>query len=384
MLSQARDILQKLVAFPTVSSESNLELIRYCQACLADAGVESHILTSDDGKKASLYATIGPAVAGGVVLSGHTDVVPVEGQVWESDPWVLTERDDKLYGRGAADMKGFIALALAAAPLFQHAGLSRPVHLAFSYDEEVGCLGGKLLVSELAGKIARPAAVIVGEPTRNQIANGHKSYTELLTTIHGHAVHSGRSDLGASAVTAAAQLVSWLDRLERHNALRSAPGERGFEPSYTSLHCGVFHGGINASTVADLANFTTDIRAVPWESASDYLHRYETYARDVVERRLISRHPGCRIDISVIADVPGLLPETDGVAEALALRLSDGASVRSVAYGTEAGLYQAAGWSTVVCGPGDILQAHKPDEFIELSQLSEAATMLQRLIDVLK
>lgn len=383
MLDSTCELLSKLIAFRTVSSASNLDLIDFCRGYLSNYGIESHLVVSEDGQKANLYATIGPKVEGGVVLSGHLDVVPVDGQVWATDPWTMTERDGKLFGRGTADMKGFIALALAAAPHFARTQLARPIHLAFSYDEEVGCRGGRLLIKEMAAKIPRPCAVIVGEPTGNKIANGHKSYTELLTQIKGHAVHSGRRDLGASAVSAAARLIAWLDRVEQKNARNVQKREVEFLPPYTTLHCGAISGGMNATTVAESAWFTTDIRAVPWDNASDFVDRFKAYAHKVVEPQMRTLHPACEIQISLVTDIPGLAPEPAGQAESLVRGICRHKVAGAVPYGTEAGLFQGAGWSTVVCGPGNILQAHRADEFIEISELAKGAEMLEKLAQVL-
>lgn len=379
MLEPVCNLLRRLVAFRTVSSASNLELIAFCQSHLRQHGVHSQLVTSVDGLKANLYATIGPQVAGGVVLSGHVDVVPVEGQSWRSDPWTLTERDGRLYGRGTADMKGFVAVVLAAVPHLAGAGLRRPIHLALSYDEEVGCKGGRLLIRELASRIPTPCAVVVGEPTRNRIANGHKSYTELLTRIKGFAVHSGRKDLGASAVSAAARMIRWLDEVEAANRAGADASRPAFTPGYTTLHCGWMAGGSNATTVAEHASFTTDIRAVPWEDPMDYVARLRQFATHEVQPELRSIRPDCGVEIEVLSDIPGLMPEKDGVAEGLLRSICRHRTASSVAYGTEAGLFQAAGWSTVVCGPGDILQAHRADEYIEPSQLAECAEMMQGL-----
>jgi acetylornithine deacetylase len=234
----------------------------------------------------------------------------------------------------------------------------------------------------MSAAIPRPSAVIVGEPTRHRVVHGHKSYTELETQIVGHAVHSSRSDLGASAVAAAARLITWLDDIDRANAAAMSARRGAFEPNYTTLHCGLVAGGTAATAVADHATFSTDIRAVPWEDPRDYVRRFRTYA-DAMEQDLLRRHPAGGIGITVVTDIPGLSPEVGGSAESLALRLSPSAELGTVSYGTEAGLFQKAGWSTVVCGPGDILQAHRADEFIEISQLAAGTEFMARLRDTL-
>lgn len=237
MIERTQEILARLIGFKTVSSESNLPLIAFCRDSLSEHGIDSAIYPS----KTSLHARIGPNVAGGVVLSGNTDVVPASGRAWASDPWVLTERDMKLFGRGSSDMLGFVAVVLASVPVFRAANLGRPLHIALSYDEEVGCKGGLILAETLSKSLPPPMAVIVGEPSGNELVEGHKAYVELAARVTGQAVHSSRPDLGASALTAAARLVCWLDNTQRANALDPASQDGRFEPPYTTLHCGVLH-----------------------------------------------------------------------------------------------------------------------------------------------
>lgn len=381
-LSRTLTLLERLVAFRTVPDASNLDLIDFCCDYLAAHGVAGFRVPSPDGRHAALHATIGPRCPGGVVLSGHVDVVPVEGQVWSTDPWRLTERDGRFHGRGTCDMKGFVALMLAAVPEFRAAPLTRPVHLALSYDEEVAFAGAHLLLPALHRALPRPHAVIVGEPTRHRIVNGHKAYAELATRLRGHAIHSGRADLGVSAVTMAARLIGRIDEMDRANAATSSTRPPLFEPNYTTLHCGSVEGGVAASTVAADAWFSTDIRAVPWEDADDYIMRLQTIAARL-EAEMQEKHSGCGIDMRVIVNVPSLSPEGDQSAAALMRGLLPQAGLATVSYGTEAGLFQEAGWSSVVCGPGDILQAHSPDEFIELSELSAGVDVLTRLTHAL-
>jgi acetylornithine deacetylase len=318
-------------------------------------------------------------VEGGVVLSGHTDVVPVEGQVWTSDPWTLTERDGKLYGRGSADMKGFDALVLALVPEMLKAPLKRPIHIALSYDEEVACRGAPFMVREMAKTVPTPAAVIVGEPTRHAVVTGHKASVQLRTEITGRAVHSSRIDQGVSAVMTAARLITWLEDAMEDNR-RAANESDAFEPPYTTLHCGIVQGGTAANIVASSAWFFSDIRAIPSESPWDYVERYRAYARDVLEPRMKAIAPEAGIVIELVSEIPGLRPENDGGAERLTRRLTGDNASHVVAYGTEAGLFQGIGWSTVVCGPGDIAQAHQPDEYIEIGELEAGERFLRRLI----
>jgi acetylornithine deacetylase len=374
-----REMLARLVAFPSVSTSSNLDIIGFCRDWLNSHGVESHVVMSPEGDKANLYATIGPQVEGGIVLSGHTDVVPVEGQNWSTDPWTLTERNGRLYGRGATDMKGFDALVLALVPEMVRAPLKRPVHIALSYDEEIACRGAPSMVQAMARSIPAPSAVIVGEPTRHAVVTGHKASVQLRTQVTGYAVHSSRIDQGVSAVMNAARLITWHEDVMEENRRRVDP-ENPFEPPYTTLHCGMMAGGNAANVVSSSAWFFSDIRAIPTESPMDYLARYEAYIRDVVEPRMKAIAPDTGIAVEVIAEVPGLKPETDGAAERLVRRLTGDNGIHVVSYGTEAGLFQRVGWSTVVCGPGDIAQAHQPDEYIEVSEFQAGEAVLRRLI----
>ncbi len=373
-----KEMLERLVAFPTVSSDSNLELIEFVKTYLAEHGVSSTVIFNEDGSKANLFATIGPMVPGGVVLSGHTDVVPALEAGWTNSPWSLTERNGRLYGRGTCDMKGFDALALAAVPDMLAASLKAPIHIALSYDEEVGCKGAPSMVERMAETIATPRAVFVGEPTRMRVVNGHKGIVAFNTHVRGHAVHSSRIDTGVSAVMVAARLVTWLDDTMADNSRRPAPGT--FEPPYTTLHCGVIKGGVAGNIVAESCSFITDIRAVPQENGQDSRDRFEHYARTEMESAMKAIAPNSGIEIEDLSSVPGLASELDGDAEALALALTGANDTAVVAYATEGGIFQNAGWSTVVVGPGDIAQAHQVDEYIEVEQLAAGERFIQRLI----
>jgi acetylornithine deacetylase len=374
------EMLARLVAFPSISTSSNLPIIGFCRDWLTQHGVASHLVPSPEGDKANLYASIGPAVPGGVVLSGHTDVVPVEGQAWSTDPWTLTEREGRLHGRGATDMKGFDALVLALVPEMLRAPLRRPIHIALSYDEELACRGAPAMVREMAERLPTPLAVLVGEPTRHAVVTGHKASVQLDTRIRGRAVHSSRIDQGVSAVMTAARLIAWHEDVMEENRRRAASDDP-FEPPYTTLHVGLVRGGAAPNVVAAEAHFTSDIRAIPSEDPFDYLERYRAYAREVIEPRMRAIAQESGIEIALASEIPGLLPEADGAAEALMRRLTGDNGGHVVAYGTEAGLFQNVGWSTVVCGPGDIAQAHQPDEYIEATELAAGERVLRRLIE---
>lgn len=374
-----REMLARLIAFPSVSTSSNLDLIHFCREWLKSHGVESNLVFSPERDKANLYATIGPSVEGGVVLSGHTDVVPVEGQAWTSDPWTLTERDGRLYGRGTTDMKGFDALALALVPDMIEAGLKRPIHIALSYDEELACRGAPSMVRAMVDRIPAPSAVIVGEPTRHAVVTGHKASVQLRTHLTGHAVHSSRIDQGVSAVMTGARLIVWLeDTMNRNRA--GLDSSNPFEPPYTTLHCGVMEGGTAANIVASSAWFYTDIRAIPTEDPTEYLARYKAHIAEEVVPGMRMVAPETGVEVELVSHVPGLRPEQDGSAERLMRRLTGDNGNHVVSYGTEAGLFQQAGWSTVVCGPGDIAQAHQPDEYIEVSEFEAGERLLRRVI----
>ncbi|MDR6871172.1 acetylornithine deacetylase [Bosea sp. BE125] len=373
-----KEMLAKLVSFNTESQRSNLELIHFCRDYLTALGVESTLVPSEDGEKANLYATVGPKVEGGVVLSGHTDVVPVEGQDWTSDPWTLTERDGKLYGRGACDMKGFDAIALALVPEMLQAPLKRPVHIALSYDEEVGCLGARILVEAMAAAGIKPAAVIVGEPSMMQVVTGHKGGTRMRTTVKGHAVHSSRVDVGVPAVMIAGKLIEWHNQTMAENKAR-ASNENPFEPPYSTLHVGVVQGGTAVNITAEHCVFSHEVRVVPGDEGVDFVGRYKARVAEI-EAEMKAIAPETGITVEITSATPPLGPEKDGAAEALSRRLTGDNGSHVVAYGTEGGLFQGAGWSTVVCGPGDIAQAHQPDEFITIAQLEAGTAFVRGLI----
>ncbi|MHC5655837.1 acetylornithine deacetylase [Stappia sp. ICDLI1TA098] len=375
----AREMLARLVAFPTVSSSSNLDLIAFVEDYLAGHGIASRRVLDETGQKASLHAVVGPAVDGGTVLSAHTDVVPVEGQAWSRDPFALWEDGGRLYGRGACDMKGFAAVALAAVPDMVAAGLKRPVHIALSYDEEVGCLGAPPMIDAMLADGPRPEMVVVGEPSMMQVITAHKGTALIKVTATGHSVHSSQWDRGVSAVAAAARVITWLDDQTRANQAAADPA-LDMDPPFTTLHCGLVEGGTAANIVSRSCSFMTDIRTVPGENLEMWLERLDDFlARDIVPA-MKAVHPDAGIAVERLADVPPLSQESDGPAERLVRRLTGDNGVHMVVYGTEAGQFQARGLSTVVCGPGSIDQAHQPDEFIDIAQLAAGEDFVARLI----
>ncbi len=377
---RAIDILAKLVAFDTTSRRSNLDLIRWVEGYLADLGVPSRRVPNADGTKSNLMAMIGPAVEGGVVLSGHTDVVPVDGQPWSSDPWTLTERDGRLYGRGTCDMKGFLALALAAAPDLAKATLSKPVHLAFSYDEEVGCLGAPDMIEVIAREAPRPALVVVGEPTDMVAVRAHKGIASFIVTVTGREAHSSLTHLGVSANMAAIKLMAMLvalsERLERE-----ADPNSPFTPKGATLTVGQVNGGTAVNILARECVFVFDLRTPAGMDPEALLADFFAAAQRMnAEIKVKAPEGGVRIERRSLT--PAFAPEEDGVAEAFARKLAgDNGPPRVVPYAAEAGQFQGAGFSTVICGPGSIDQAHQPDEYVEISQMQRGAAFMRRLIE---
>lgn len=373
-----REMLARLISFNTVSDRSNLELIDFVESYLSGFGVSSVRVPSEDGQKAGLHAVIGPQTDGGVVLSAHTDVVPVEGQAWSRDPFAAWEEGGRLYGRGAADMKGFAATVLAKVPDFLAADLKRPIHIALSYDEETGCFGAAPLIQDLLARGPRPGYVIVGEPTGMKVVTGHKGIAVLKTKIEGFPVHSSQLHRGVSAISAAARLIVWLDDRTAENRAKADP-QCPFEPPYTTLHSGTIQGGQAHNITAGLCEFVSDIRLLPGDSADRWIAAYRNFIETDVLPAMRDTAPSCRIEVREIAKVPGLEEEPDGLAERTVRQLTGDNGRHVVVYATEGGIFQNHGLSTVVCGPGSIDQAHQPDEFIELAELEKCAAFLDRV-----
>jgi acetylornithine deacetylase len=379
-LGPARDILATLVGFDTTSRHSNLALIEWVEAYLDGHGVPHRRVPNADGTKSNLLATVGPAVEGGAVLSGHTDVVPVDGQAWTSDPFSIVERDGRLYGRGTCDMKGFLALALAAVPDLVAAKPRRPVHLAFSYDEEIGCLGAPAMIEVIRRELPAPAFVVVGEPTDMVAVNGHKGISYFDVTVTGHEAHSSLTHLGVSAVMEAVKLMASLrdlaERLER-DADPASP----FTPKGATLTIGVVHGGTAGNILARECKFLFDLRCPPGLDPDAVLAPFFAQAQ-ALDAELKARAPEAGVKVRSHPHVPGFAPEPAGAAEAFARRLAgDNGPPRAVSYAAEAGQFQRAGFSTVLCGPGSIEQAHQPDEFVEISQMERGRAFMRRLAE---
>lgn len=374
-------LLADLIGFDSVSSRSNRALIDHAAAYLASFGIDAQVLPSPDGEKASLWATIGPPIDGGLVLSGHSDVVPVEGQPWSTDPFTMDIRGDRAFGRGTADMKGFIACALVAAPLFRDAGLQRPVHIALTYDEEVGCVGAPKLLDWLSRQSPTPAMALIGEPTSMQVVNAHKGILVVRVTITGVEAHSSLSHLGVSAIELAAAAVVLLKQIEAE--LAEAHHDDRFEPPRATISVNRIGGGTAMNILAGQAWFDWDLRSIPGVEPATVLADFEARLESEIIAPVRAVHPAVAASIKITAEAPPLAPESEGAAEILAKRILGTNATRAVAYVAEAGQYQQAGMSSILLGPGSIDQAHKADEFIELDQLARCEDFLTRLAKAL-
>ncbi|MBB3192591.1 acetylornithine deacetylase [Halomonas cerina] len=373
------EILERLVGFATVSRDSNLALIEWIEAWLDDHGVEHWRIESDDGRKANLLARLGPSVEGGVVLSGHTDVVPVDGQPWSTDPFTLTDKGDgRLYGRGTCDMKAFIACALAEVPRWVEQDLTRPIWLAFSYDEEVGCIGAPRMIERLMADHPRPAAVIVGEPTMMHPVVAHKGATNLRTTVTGRASHSSQVDQGVSAIHVAARLVT---RIEDVMAELKAEGrvDEAFNVVHSSLHVGKIAGGTAINIMARECTFEWEIRHLPSDRFEDLIGRVEAIAEEL-QAEMRRRAPEASIVTEALnTTVPALADDNNAEVLTLCRDLIGEVPTGAVAYATEAGQFQRQGLPTVICGPGSIAQAHQPDEYLAIEQLGAGSRFMTAL-----
>lgn len=376
-----RQILDRLVSFPTVSRDSNLPLIDWVEDYLSGWGVACHRIWHADRSKAALYASAGPAVAGGVILSGHSDVVPVDGQAWSSDPWTVVERDGRLFGRGVCDMKGFVALALAAVPLALERGVKRPLQIALSYDEELGCIGAPPMIAAMAAGLPRASAVVVGEPSMMKMVNGHKGGHGFRVHVQGFEVHSSILHTGVSAIMEGAKLIDWANRMNAENRAKPVTALAGlFDPPWTTLHVGTIRGGTAENITAKECSFGLGFRCVPGEDPLGWVARLRAEAAGL-ETAMQAIRPEAAIRLEEVFFVPPLVPETQGAAEALVRKLTGDNGTSVVSYGTEAGQFQAEGYSAVVCGPGDIAQAHQPDEWLAVDQFGAGWRFMEALVE---
>ena len=370
-------LLEKLISFDSTSRNSNLPLIDFIQEYLAGFGVKSTRVDYEKDNKTNLYATIGPDIEGGVVLSGHTDVVPVDGQDWSNDPFGMVEHDGRLFGRGACDMKGFIAVALAAVPDFVAQDLKRPIHFAFSCDEEVGCTGVRPLIDHIIDEMPKPGMVIVGEPTLMKVVDAHKGACRFKTTITGHEAHSSCTHLGVSSILVAGKMLTEIDRIAEDYRQRGDSSGR-FDPPYTTVQVGMIEGGTANNIIPGKTTFDWEARMLPEHSLEELTDRIGAFSKTLEpEMKAISEKAG--IKTSVENAIPGLAAQEESPAEVLALHLAQANGTQAVSYGTEAGLFQRAGIPAIVCGPGSIEQAHKADEYVELSQMKQCETFMERL-----
>lgn len=377
-LSDTKELLERLIGFPTVSSGSNLDLIQFLAERLAGCGAEVEIWHDGTGAKANLFATLGPKRDGGIVLSGHSDVVPVTDQDWSSDPFVMEERAGKWFGRGACDMKGFIAAAVAMAPHYAALDLKRPVHFAFTYDEEVGCFGARALAQTLRKKQISPAVAIIGEPTSMRIIEGHKGcyeYTTHFTGLEGHGSDPGR---GVNAVEYAVRYVAKILELKADLRSRAPEGSR-FEPPWTTLSTGVFAGGAARNVIPGKARVEWEMRPVQPSDAEFVKTTLHEFCAHTLIPAMQAVHPAAGIETEVIGEVDGLEPMAENEARDLVAELTGANGADVVPFGTEAGIFQGLGMSVVVCGPGSIEQAHKPDEYVSIEQMEHCLAMLTRL-----
>ncbi len=377
-ISEQRQWIDRLVAFDTTSSKSNLALIEDVEAYLSGFGVETFRVENDDQTKSNLYAIVGPKVEGGVVLSGHTDVVPVDGQDWDSDPFVVVEKNGKLFGRGVADMKSFSAIGLSLVPEMLKAGLKRPIIFALSYDEEIGCIGAPRMIAQIADKVPTPSAVIVGEPTSMKVINGHKGISSFRVHVTGYTTHSSQTDRGVSAVEAAARLIAKIADMRKARE-RAADPESPFDPPYSTMTVNVVHGGTQLNIMASEATFDWDLRTIPGDCREDIIEEFTDFALGI-EAEMRAKSSECRIKIEQMTNAPSLAPHEDNPAADLAKAITGHNSADVVAYAAEAGQFQEAGFSTVICGPGSIDQAHQPNEFISLEQIEAGTQFMRRLI----
>lgn len=373
-----RSLLSQLLSFDTTSRESNLALIEWIQHYLSQFGIKSTLVFNEEHTKANLYARLGPEGDGGVMLSGHTDVVPVDGQAWTHPPFELTEQNGKCYGRGSADMKGFIACVLEAVPRFVNTELRMPLHLAFSYDEEVGCLGVRSLIDHICASNEKPAMCIIGEPTSMKPVYGHKGKVAMRCNVQGHACHSAYAPEGVNAIEYAAKLIGKLSELSE--PLKQHLDDR-FDPPYSTLQTGLIKGGAALNIVPEHCSFDIEMRYLPATDVTHTFDKLQNYAAQTLEPSMRSVNEHSNIQFESLAAYPPLLTDPQSEFAQWLSSWSGSKEFGTVAFGTEGGLFDEAGVATLVCGPGSMEQGHKPDEFITVKQLNACSTMLGNLRD---
>jgi acetylornithine deacetylase len=374
------ELMRKLISFPTASRDTNIPLIDWVDDYLASHGITAHRYVDPDQPKHALFAHVGPMEEGAVVLSGHTDVVPVDGQPWDTDPFDVVEKDGKYFGRGTCDMKGFDALALWALVEAQYAGVKRPLQIALSFDEEVGCTGAPPMIEAMQPVLPKGSAVIVGEPSQMQAVTGHKGGTGFDTHVQGFEVHSSILHTGVSAIMYGVKLIEWCNEVNAAN-MAQKPSDLAamFDPPYTNVHVGMINGGTAHNITAKDCRFMVGFRVVPGEDKAVWRDRYLAKVAEV-EAMMHAVVPETKIAIGDFFDVPALEPEQGGEAETLVRRITGDNATHVVSYGTEAGHFQNAGYSAVVCGPGSIAQAHQPNEFILASEFEAGHDFMRKLV----
>lgn len=378
MLETTKSILADLIAFPTVSYDSNLDMIDYIAGYLEEHGARVDVFKDETGNKANLFATIGPDGDGGLVLSGHSDVVPVTDQDWTDDPFQMVECEGKLFGRGTCDMKGFIAATLAMAPEFAKGPLTRPIHFAFTHDEETGCIGAGHLVEALRERDIHPSMAIIGEPTMMRIIEGHKGCYEYTTRFQGLEGHGSAPDVGVNAVEYAVRYVNRLMEL-REDLKSMTPAGSQFEPPWTTMNIGALQGGSVHNVIAPKAEVKWEMRPVQTSDADYVKSEIGHYCENVLLPAMQAVHPNASIETEIMGEVAGLIPTDENEARQIVSELTGANTTDLVAFGTEAGLFQSLGMDVIVCGPGSIEQAHKADEFLAIDQLTQCLTLLEKL-----
>lgn len=371
--------LAGLVSYPTVSAVSNLELIQYVEDQTAPFGGRVRRFLSPEGDKANVLITIGPEAPGGIIFSGHTDVVPTEGQAWTGDPWTLREANGRLIGRGATDMKGFLACCLAAVPVIAGKNLKKPIHLAFSYDEEVGCTGVGSMAEWVGSSDLKPRLAVIGEATSMDMIAAHKGGLIGWCRIKGKPGHSSQPDRYVNAVMVAGDMIGEINRIRED--MRDGPRFEGLDPPYSTIQVNVIRGGLHGNIVSESCEFFWEMRLIPGQNTHDVLDRMKRFATEKLEPAMKAVDPSCGIVFDVQASIPGLKPNNDPALDAELLGLLGRSEPRYVSYGTEAGIFQIAGVPSVVIGPGDIADAHQPDESVAISELEKCTAFLDKLGD---
>ena len=373
-------MIRRLVAFDTTSRNSNLELIGFVHDYLQSLGVASRLVHDASRTKANLYATLGPTDRPGIALSGHTDVVPVDGQDWSSDPWTITQRDGRLYGRGTCDMKGFVAVVLAAVPEFLRRGLETPIHLALSHDEEIGCIGVRSLIEVLKGLDVKPKACIVGEPTDMKVMVAHKGKKSVRCRVRGHECHSSLAPTGVNAVEYAAEVIAHLRGMAKR-IQKDGPFDPAYDVPHTTVHTGIVHGGTALNIVPKDCHFDFEFRHIAEDDPEALFGEVKRFAEEKLLPEMQANHAESGFSWQELSSIPGLATREDAEIVELAKALSGSNATGKVAFATEAGLFHEIDIPTIICGPGSIDQAHKPDEFVSLDQIALCEAFMRRLMD---